>query len=290
MQSNEDGWLAPDSHAGKLDDDVEAQSLSANYFKYPPAKRTSFIKFRCPFPFKIDWNVLLRYNSTPTDDSNFYVLRDPSLLDQLSLAINGGASNFNSDTINNQNYCLVEVRVTILGKGSLSSGAVICIPTKDDLREFNGQLEEPLYDDSEVHDQRREMTNHRDRIKHFLQKKRRKLRKQKESGTDVDSVLPKYSSENLNVVNEAINRLWIPNSEHVLQNLSRYPIGAVVIGREVYSLAKCAGIGYCSLSGIKKWLSTITDNPQRFVLVRNCRDSLVYRKAKLEILDGLGFN
>lgn len=298
INSNEDGFIPPDTLSGQAESEAQSNAARLNYFKYPPAKRSSFIKLGCPFPFKIDWKILLQFNQDDVQTSlinAFYVLRNPTLLKEISNCvyskkITTSAEDVLQIPIEHESSVLIEIRLTIVGKGSIGAGAVVCIPHESDIvqRERSVHLEEPLGDDRDAHQKREELKNGRDRMKKFMQKKRHKLRKkQKQSDHNDEPVdLSPYSSDRLDVINESIDSLWLPDSQKILQNMTRVPIGFLIFGRETYCIAKCSGIGYCTLSGLKQWLNSAVKcswNPKRLVLVRDCRNSLVYRYAKIDI-------
>ncbi|XP_062841503.1 ribonucleases P/MRP protein subunit POP1 [Trichomycterus rosablanca] len=159
----------PDCPAGHRFQEQQELELLAKFKRYPPSKRTNYIKHGCLAPFRCPWQQLVEEwdeivkqdksvqmeGVTPhtgdcqTSTSAFTVLRSRRTLRQLSICCQppsgaqrvqrGGSAPslstlFDTAQQGDRRRCLLWVRVCILGKGRPALHSMLCIPTADDLQ------------------------------------------------------------------------------------------------------------------------------------------------------------
>jgi len=249
------------------------------------------IKLGCPFPFSVSWDILLQYwitcLSLTATVNKFYVLRDNSQLNIIQSHLKKPLKPVPSLNIRDPFQCLIPVRLIISQRGTIERGAVICIPTAEDLKKFEvvknsklfiGVHTEPQKEDENIQVRANLRSTHQKNLA-FMRKKRKKIRI-KADPTIHHGV---YDSTHVSkCYNDVINNLWLPkDATSVLNNMSRRPIGFIEFGCETYVIGKCTGVGYCAYLGLD--FMTQYNQESTVVLVRNCRDSLVYRFAQLQI-------
>jgi hypothetical protein len=78
-------------------------------------------KLKCPFPFKTDWNLLLKFNATGdtglSSSKSCYVVRNTAFVNQLREFIFGRRVSQLVHPVLDQNRSLLGVRLVIRGKG-----------------------------------------------------------------------------------------------------------------------------------------------------------------------------
>lgn len=76
---NGECYLAPDSNAGRQEENRIAMELKEKYFRLPPSKRVNYIKLGIVTPFGCSWNTLLKdWSSDNIED--FFILRNKQIL------------------------------------------------------------------------------------------------------------------------------------------------------------------------------------------------------------------
>lgn len=129
-------FLSPDSNCGQIEAKKDGNQAEETFFSYPPAKRENLVMLKCPFPFQVDWKLLLNHSSTtfcPTGDtepaSDLFVLRDHRILTEISGALKASKeTSFLLTSVPEASRCLVGVRVKIVGKGKPTPLSMICLP------------------------------------------------------------------------------------------------------------------------------------------------------------------
>ncbi|XP_025266318.1 ribonucleases P/MRP protein subunit POP1 [Camponotus floridanus] len=135
----------PDTPAYMREASTRKEELTNEYFSHSPIQRVNFIKFGIWSPFFCDWKNLTKGWSGVED---FYVLRHFRLLTLLRTQINiierenttsestVQQSEFNFQEFDEYQNCLVQVKLSILNKGTSKEFAIICMPKLEDLRSF----------------------------------------------------------------------------------------------------------------------------------------------------------
>lgn len=220
---------------------------------------------------------------------NYYVLREEIELENIQKKVK----------VNCDKNALIQVKVEILGKGTLSPNALICLPEKSDL-ESDVNPEEPIQSDSN------EEIRKRLREKHRIEKirSRKKWKKLKDELAEykakciLDKVNPDQDKcdklqkkiDDLKVLranqndgfNAKMNDLWLTdNPESIKDSASRTVLGFVVNGGYSYRRGKSIGVGFVPYLALERMEF---DKKGSKCLVRECQAS-IYRWAQLEIIN-----
>ncbi|XP_025266297.1 ribonucleases P/MRP protein subunit POP1 isoform X3 [Camponotus floridanus] len=280
--------------------------LTNKYFSYSSKQRVNFIKFGIHNPFFCDWKNLTKDWS---DVKNFYVLRHFRLLLHLRKEIKtykrGNArskstvqeSEFDFQKFDQYKNCLVQVQLSMMGKGTPKEFAIICMPKRKDLRRFeiNKSYEGPV---EKCHTDLKETSCkilhkvHSMKLNHLsLQLNRTRVKRRRTFG---DNELPLE----FDVIDDEINRTIFPKHHKIMSDYAEdmkklYPtestkvrhscdrqvMGYVTMGGYSFLRGKSIGIGYVTLPSLLE----IIRKKSNIVLVRNTEE-LQYRLARLEIL------
>ncbi|XP_011269847.2 ribonucleases P/MRP protein subunit POP1 [Camponotus floridanus] len=293
----------PDTPAYTREALMRKEELINKYFSYPPNRRNNFIKFGIHSPFFCDWKNLTKGWS---DVEDFHVLRHfrPLALLKIEIEIPVKRKNarskstvqeseFNFQEFDEYKNCLVQVQLSMMGKGTPEEFAIICMPTHEDLEGFenNKKYAGPL---EKCHIDPNEKSRKILRKEHLMQLKRLRRRRVERKKKLQDNVLP----EEFDVIHDTINcaklsehrkmisdyakemrKLYLPESTEVRHSCDREVMGYVTIGGYSFLRAKGIGIGYVTLPSLLE----IIRKKSNFVLVRNTKKRQ-YRLAQLDIL------
>lgn len=185
----------------------------------------------------------------------------------------------------------------MVGRGSPGDCAIICVPKPSDLKRdvrmrkvYNNEpiYTEPLRSDPQEQERKRLRVAHQKLLKRLRRRRvRTKKRKQETSEKRVLIAKPgtaKIIAEQISKIRE----LWLPASPVSIRNqCTREVLGYLTKADFSLAEARVAGVGYITMNGLKKLVSTCSkwsSGPSCTVLVRGT-NTRQYRFAKLIIKD-----
>ncbi|XP_018397285.1 PREDICTED: ribonucleases P/MRP protein subunit POP1 [Cyphomyrmex costatus] len=291
----------PDSPAYMREALITKEQLTKKYFRYPPNRRTNFVKFGIRSPFFCDWKNLMKNWSNNED---FYVLRNRELLLLLQAAICPAknknakflAQNTQSNFPNLDDYknCLIHIHVSVVGKGLPKKFAIICMPTFEDLNEFKSNKKwlgpvEKCHNDPNEKIRKALRKNHlillkrlkRQRVRWKQALRNNALKFLKESDKLNESTRITVSSHHKIISDQLVkmSELYLPECAEVRHSCDREVMGYITLGDFLFSQAKGIGIGYITLISLLEMIN----KKFNIVLVRNTQ-TRQYRLAELSIL------
>jgi ribonuclease P/MRP protein subunit POP1 len=301
----------PDTEAYNVEANYKKNMLVEKYFKFPPNKRINYTKFAITSPFYCEWKMLIEeWNNV----DSFYVLRDHHILSTLDTRIcmsvktkeknidnekdKDGQLNDLCDLIKNKN-CFVPIKVTSINKGLPKDFSIICIPTKEDLQQYNedkmwsGPVQSLKFDFNAKARETAKQCNRKNQRR--LKKERNQIKLKSRKLVDKHNPLNienyfkkkkmerkalKIESNNINTLDlKFIQNLYLPECKMVRDSCDREVIGYVTQGGFSYYEAKGVGLGYVILSSV---LNFIKDQ-SNIVLIRNTT-TRKFRICRLDIL------
>ncbi|XP_070152471.1 ribonucleases P/MRP protein subunit POP1 [Polyergus mexicanus] len=295
----------PNSPAYTREALISKEELINKYFRYPPNRRVNYVKFGICSPFFCDWKNLTKGWS---ELENFYVLRNREILSLLQTGIHPVKSvknakfkstaqnaQFNFEDFDEYKNCLVNVQLSMVGKGSPKKFAIICIPTHEDMQKFENNKKwvgpvEKCHTDPNEKSRKMLRKNHLALLKRL---RRQRVQRKKTFQDNVLKLLKKsiasskaieYTSISVHrkiISNQSVrmSKLYLPKCTEVRYSCDREVMGYVTIGGLSFSHAKGIGIGYVTLPSLLE----IVSKKSNIVLVRNTQ-TRQYRLAKLDIL------
>lgn len=185
---------------------------------------------------------------------------------------------------------LIPVYITLESRGNVHEFALICIPTKKDLRcnqkrkkyKNNTPIHiEPLVADANEKLRKKLRTEHMKLLKRMRRRRVREKRKKQET-SEFRVVIARPMTESIIAEQrQKMYQLWLPDKPKSIRNqCSREVIGYVTQGGFSYLEARCCAIGYVTALGLKQMLTLCEKNP--LVLIRNT-NSRNYRLAKIKV-------
>lgn len=265
------------------------------FFRLPPNKRPNFIKLGIVTPFNCPWKILLHdWNSQKNHELQFFVLRDLSKINILKQAFKKNRNLRIGNELNSMfseidiSLCLIQVCITVCGRGVIGECSPIFLPSEHDLRllqknkHYRGPIE-PVHDDVNESLRKKLREEHLDKLKK-LRRKRIKAKLQFQENEEVSIQINKHSTTADLVKNQAdtIRELWLPSSLENVKNSSSKPIiGFITSGDYSFTKSCSYGQGYVTLSCILELLSKSQNHT--LVLVRKI-SSLQYSFAKITVV------
>lgn len=270
-------------------------------FRLPPNKRPNFIKLGIAAPFHCPWSLLLQdwSNNSTVQTSTYYVLRNRQKLQFMSSILNTKKGHIITETMNRINEfftiddrtsSLLPVSVKLCGRGSLSKCALICVPTKNDLKLYNkdkryrGPIEHSHEDVNES--LRKELrSKHLAKLKK-LKKKRAKLKKEVEENDELFSKKDKNkqcpTEEIVSEQFEKMKNLWLSSEiQNIKESSSRNVMGFVTNGAFTFTEAGLYGQGFVASSAVLQYIKQFVDS-NNVVLIRVVNSSQ-YSFAKIQV-------
>ncbi|XP_015518130.2 ribonucleases P/MRP protein subunit POP1 [Neodiprion lecontei] len=305
LRLNSPDFNPPDTEAYIKEASERKTSLMEKYFRYPPNRRSNYVKLGISSPFYCEWNLLIK---EWTDMATFYVLRDKKLLHLIQenishqLPLNRHKkyqqlceSSFDKTVFKDTNT-LITVKIVIESKGCPRDFAIICLPLSEDLeklgqkRTWEGPVAKLRKDPNESI--RKTLRRGHLALLKRLRRQRVKQRIKMES-SDHRSVEPKPSSSIamskiisrkkaqsiVDLQAEKMKNLYLPNCKTIRNSCDREVMGYVVKGDFSFTESKGIGLGYVTLPS----LFSLIKQKSNVVLIRNTR-SRQYRLARLSIL------
>lgn len=290
--------FSPDSKIGQEEEAFTKAKNLEKHFRLPPSKRPNFIKLGIVTPFHCPWKILLNdWNPERNHNSEFFVLRNLSKLNILKLACKKNSNKGEKYELNSVfseveiSSSLVQVCITVYGRGVIGECSPICLPSKHDFKllerdkSYRGPVE-PVHEDVNESQRKTLREDHLAKLKK-LRRKRIKA-KQQPQGNEGFSEISKTRkcSPTADLVKkqaEKMRELWLPSDlENVKWSSSRSIIGFVTSGGYSFSESCSYGQGYVTLSCMLELLTKSAKSPP-LVLVRTV-SSLQYSFAKISVL------
>ncbi len=258
----------------------------------PPNKRTNFIKFGFPSPFRCSWALITKEWCPVNAPSPFFVLRNKRELRQLHEYVENNKRNRKITSISLQPGALVPVSVIMLGNGCLTPFSHICVPTESDLRarisdrKFAGPLETPHVDHNEKKRKLLRMTHARELKR--LRRRRIKIKKLRlQNGIPAKITKRKHSptEEIVQTYHKASRELWIPPDVTNLRNYCNREICGFVISCGFSLLQGCTtGQGYLTSESLAQLLDLQRRLKCDLTVLTRAPNSLSYRFCSLNII------
>lgn len=202
---------------------------------------------------------------------------------------------------------LLPVRIELIGKGTLDSNALICVPGKGDLGDSTsiegGDPVEPVNKD-ENESARKTLKEKHSKMKIRQRRKWKKMKDELEElrsqsvvnktpldeekfqalSKEFETLKAQRETENEAFVKE-MNQLWLRQSAEIKESCSKTVMGWVVRGGFSYRVGKNVGLGFVPTLAYSEFLSAeeVSLEKKRVVLVRET-NSAQYRKAKISII------
>jgi len=294
----------PDTPAYMREALARKKELTNKYFSHSPSIRVNFIKFGIHSPFFCDWKNLTKGWS---DVEDFYVLRHFRPLALLKTEIETRVkrkkarskltvqeSELDFQEFDEYKNCLVQVKLSMVSKGTPEEFAIICMPTHEDMERFenNKKYDGPL---EKCHTDPNEKSREILRTEHSRQLKRLRRHRVERKKKFQDYVGPKK----FDVIRDMVNRKELSRhrkisdhaeemrtlynlpecSSEVRHSCDREVMGYVTIGGHSFRRVKGNGIGYVTLPSLLE----IIRKKSNIVLVRNIKERQ-YRLALLDML------
>ncbi|XP_015596300.1 ribonucleases P/MRP protein subunit POP1 [Cephus cinctus] len=316
LDLNSPNFNSPDTSAYVREALNTKLEMMERYFRYPPNRRVNFVKLGISSPFYCEWKILMR---EWTDMDDFYVLRNKNLLSHLETSISNRKSmlgknknrkgrKFNvqstitplDKTLFPDDNCLIPVKISIEKRGCPKNFSVICLPSTDDLKNYenNNNWSGPVQSIQKDPNENKRKLLRRGHLAILKRLRRQRVRRKRklenrqnilqEKGSDINlveimkRVRRKTIKPNRGIIEkqaQVMSSLYLPKCTKVKNSCDREVMGYVVQGDFSFTESKGIGLGYVVLPS----LFSLTDKGNNIVLVRNTT-TRQYRIARLEIL------
>lgn len=270
----------PDTISGKQELLENSEILKRRYFSLPFNKRCNYTKLSIASPFKPLFQQLVK---EWCGADSFYILRDIQVLKQLE------SKNLPRTVIENHKNALIQVCLQMKTRGNPKGLAIICIPTKVDLKKHFKSMHsndpvhtEPLACDPLERERKTLRYNHNKLLKRLRYQRVKKKRSKQRTSTEIVKISPAKTSHIIKEQFDKMCDLYVPTNPSSIRNqCSREVFGYVTTSSFCMSEGRVTAIGYITLQGLGKIMSN-KRNPEMLLLVRgsNTRD---YRFAKFKI-------
>lgn len=265
--------------------------MFVRYFRRPPNRRVNYQKLSIASPFRCPWSELVdEWSGRYICGSPFYVLRDEGTLQQLETCL---TQRNGLDALALSVNCLIPISIDVAGRGSAEKFAIICLPTKSDLKrdqQLKRNLDnepiytEPMQKDHQESDRKAFRTRHLKLLKRLRRQRVRKKRRQQETAQRKVLIVPAATAALVDEQRETMRELWLRTSPNKIRHqCSREVIGYLTQAHFSFIKAKSAGIGYITVTGLQHLLNVMKHSKGAInVLIRN-PSSANYRKAIMKI-------
>ncbi|XP_030380976.1 ribonucleases P/MRP protein subunit POP1 [Scaptodrosophila lebanonensis] len=284
----------PDTVAGVEQAATAAADRRARYFRLPPNKRCNYRKYAVVSPFSAPFGQLVRDWRQETDDSanQFFVLRQRDLLQRIDTSLRRKQKLPGPKEL--PAGCLVQVQLRLLRRGSLHENAIICLPTRADLKRRLKQLKRddqaPVYCEPPLPDlnerPRRDLRlAHKRLLKRLRGRRVREKRKLQETSTQRVHIRAANTAALVREHFAEMCRLWLPmepaaTTNSVRRQCTREVFGYVTSASFSFTEATVCAVGYVTAGGLRQLLSDGQQSP--LCLVRD-PDSRDYRFSSLKV-------
>ncbi|KAL5293069.1 POP1 family protein [Megaselia abdita] len=270
----------PDTISGKQEISETGEALKQRYFQLPPNKRCNYSKFAISSPFKPSLSKLVNEWS---GSDNFYILRDIQLLRQLE------SNAFPREIIEYHKNSLIQVCLQMKTRGNPKDLAIICIPTKNDLRKHFKTMSsndpvytEPLKIDPFEEERKILKSSHKKLLKRLRNRRVRQKRMQQKTSCERVKIAPPKTSAIIKEQFDKMCDLWVPRSPSSIRNqCSREVFGYVTQSSFCLSEGRVTAVGYVTPQGLNKIMKD-KRNPEMLLLVRGT-NTRHYRFAKFKV-------
>lgn len=271
----------PDTISGKQELSETTESLKQKYFLLPPNKRCNYSKFSISSPFNPALDQLVKEWSRA---DNFYILREIQLLRQLATK-----TDLPAEIIQNHKNSLIQVSLQMKTRGNPKDLAIICIPTKEDLKKHFKAIHsndpvytEPLRADPFEEERKTLKSNHNKLLKRLRNQRVREKRMKQRTSCERVKISPSKTSPIIKEQFDKMCDLWVPRSPPSIRNqCSREVFGYVTQSSFCLSEGRVTAVGYVTPQGLGKLMSN-KRNPEMLVLVRG-NHTRHYRFAKFKV-------
>lgn len=266
-------------------------SCCFRYFLRPPNRRINYQKLSIASPFRCPWSELVdEWSAKNTCGSIFYVLREAEKLQQIDKCL---SQRQNIDALELPVNCLIPVSIDVAGRGSAEKFTIICLPKGCDLKREQRMKRdlvnepictEPVREDIRAYDRKEFRMKHLQLLKRLRRRRVRKKRLQQETA-EWRVVIPRGATAKLVIKQrKTMQELWLRTwPDKVRDQCSREVIGYLTQAHFSFVKAKCAGIGYITMDGLRELIKVMRRSKGAInVLVRN-PSSVNYHKAILNI-------
>lgn len=218
-------------------------------------------------PFRCRWSQLVDdwSTTTPPTPSQFYVLRNRAQLQLCQQAIDRRLP-FAAlvSQIPHPDRCLIPLAVRQLSRGTLSAGALVCVPRAVDFRrqrQLHAALDaqplytEPMRSDAGEPERKRLRLAHLRLLKRLRARRVRTKRRRQEHAERRVLIAPPQTAQLVREQLQRMRELWLPAVVATVRGqCSREVCGFVTQADFSLSEATVAGVAYVTLMAVKKLL------------------------------------
>lgn len=224
--------------------------------------------------------------------TQFYVLRNKTQLHKIDQFLNGKSKLWPAQIDAN---CLIPVALTMNDRGNANKFAIICLPTKQDLKRahsnckqfiYGPPLTEPIANDPNELERKRLRVAHLTMLKRLRRRRVRVKRKKQEYSERRVLIARPQTAQLIRDQYDRMCELWLPMSPKTVRHqCTREVFGYLTQCQFMFHEAKVAGIGYVTVNGIHelaKLHGATAGRKSNHVLVRDST-SLNYRLATISV-------
>ncbi|CAD7005671.1 ribonucleases P/MRP protein subunit POP1 [Ceratitis capitata] len=276
----------PDTVVGRVLANTRHQELRTKYFRKPPNRRQNYKKLAIVSPFRAPFAELIRDWATDNtqitvETSNFNILRDRMLLQQLLLHIQGKNKIFPKDIAEN---ALIQLHFRMKSRGNLSDYSLICLPTRGDFKRNLKKIKksnheaiftEPLLPDMAERERKNLRQTHKKLLKRLRARRVREKRKLQETSNTRVHIKPANTATLVTEQLQRMCKLWLPEDVATLYSVrkqcQREVFGYATNAHFSYTEATVCAVGYVTPAGLRQLL-TLCSNAnvrQPMCLMRN---------------------
>lgn len=271
----------PDTITGKQELFENSECQKQRFFSLPPNKRCNYTKFSISSPFQPSFPQLVQEWS---GSDKFYVLRDKQILKDIETK-----SFIPKEILESHKNSLIQICIQMKTRGNPKENAIICIPTKEDLKHHFKSIHsndpvytEPLKVDPFETERKSLKCIHKKLLKRLRKQRVREKRKKQKTSCERVRISPPKTSHLIKEQFEKISELWVPrNPSTIRKQCSREVLGYITECSFCLGEGRVTGIGYVTLQGLLN-IFVNKKNPENLLLVRGCH-TRHYRFAKFKI-------